>query len=447
MKKLIRIIKNLHIEKLVFKGYGLGFDNSSPVFVLNAVPDDILDVEIIYQKKDVLFGQIRRIIKSSEFRIEPECDVFGKCGGCDWLNISYQEQLRFKQIIIEEIFQKIQIDKIKPIIASQKSFYYRNKSFLPLSELNDKPIIGMFERNSHRVISHKKCFIQPEVFNQIGRKFLEYIKLAKVQIYNEKTGKGTIRHLGFRISESTEELLVIVVTKTSKLPFTKQLVRILLEDFPQISGIIQNINPARGNRILGKKDKILFGKDHFFEKIGNFQFKLNYLSFFQINKEITRKLYSFIKENIKEQATVVDAFSGIGSIGLFISEKVKQVFCIENNEQAVFDAEFNAKLNNIENCSFIRNNVENEISILCRQNQIDAIIFDPPRKGLNEEIVKAVSENKIEQIIYISCNPSTQVRDVIKFIDNGYRIREMQPFDMFPQTYHIENVVVLDKNK
>jgi len=441
------LIKNLQIEKIVFKGYGLGFDNSNPVFVLNAVPDDILDVEIIYRKKDVLFGRIHKIIRSSKFRIEPECNVFGKCGGCDWLNISYQEQLRFKQIIIEEIFQKIRIDKIEPIIASQKSFYYRNKSFLPLSEFKDEPIIGIFERNSHRVISHKKCFIQPEIFDQICREFLEYIKLAKVQIYNEKTGKGTIRHLGFRISESTKELLVIVVTKTSKLPFTKQLVRILLEEFPQITGIIQNINTIRGNKILGKNDKILFGKNHLFEKIGNFQYKLNFLSFFQINQEITGELYSFIKENIKERATVIDAYSGIGSIGLFISEKVKQVFCIENNEQAVFDAEFNANRNNIRNCEFIRGDVEEKISVLCRQNQIDVIIFDPPRKGLNEEIIKAVSENKIEKIIYISCNPSTQVRDIEKFIAIGYRIRKMQPFDMFPQTYHIENVVILDKEK
>ncbi len=446
MKKLIRIIKNLHIDKLVFKGYGLGFDNSVPVFVLNAVPEDILDVVIDYQKKDVLFGSIRKIIKPSQFRKEAECEVFGRCGGCDWLHISYPDQLRFKQDIIKEIFQKFQNVNIESIIASSKHFFYRNKSFLPLSERFDQPVIGMFERNSHRVISHKNCLIQPEIFMQISRQFLKYIKLTKTTIYNERTGKGTLRHIGFRISGSSKEILVVVVTKSSKLPFTKQLVRILSENFPQISGIIQNINPDPGNRILSKKEKILFGKDHLFEKIGNLIFRLNYRSFFQVNNGIAEKLYSFIKDNIKENSVVIDAFSGIGTIGLFISNKAKQVFCIENNEQAVIDAEFNAKLNNIKNCMFIRNYVEDEIQVLCSQNQIDTIIFDPPRKGLNEKIINVISENKIGQIIYISCNPSTQVRDVGKFIDLGYQIGKMQPFDMFPQTYHIENVVILKKN-
>ena len=447
MKKLIRIIPNIQIEKLVFKGYGLGFENFRPVFVLNAVPGDILDVKIINQKKDVLFGQIHRIIKSSKFRIKPECDVFGKCGGCDWLNISYQEQLRFKQVIITEIFHKIQRGKIDQIISSPNQFYYRNKSFLPLAELNNEPIIGMFERNSHRVISHHKCFIQPEIFDQISSQFLVYIKQSKASIYNEIAGKGTIRHLGFRISQATSEILVIIVTRSSKLPFTKQLVRTLTGKFPQITGIIQNINPARGNKILGNKEKILFGKSFLEDQLGNIKFQINYLSFFQVNNGTAEKMYAYIQDNIKENSNVIDAYSGIGAIGLFISQKAKKVFCVENNEQAVLDAEYNARRNNIRNCKFFKSDVEKKVSEFCDKKKINTIIFDPPRKGLKERIIKTVSKNKIEKVIYVSCNPSTQVRDVVKFIENGYQIEKIQPFDMFPQTYHIENVIILERDK
>ena len=187
-KEAMKIIEKLKIEKLVYKGYGLGFNDSNPIFVPNSVPGDVVNVEIEYQKKDVFFGKIKELIERSPYRIEPDCEVFGKCGGCDWLNIPYEKQLEYKQLIINEIFRNVQICQINKIIASPQQEYYRNKSFFPISEVQAQPVIGMFERKSHAVISHKHCKLYPPIFAKIIISFLSYMKAANVTVYNERTG-------------------------------------------------------------------------------------------------------------------------------------------------------------------------------------------------------------------------------------------------------------------
>ncbi|MDP8201839.1 MAG: TRAM domain-containing protein, partial [Candidatus Tenebribacter burtonii] len=221
----MKIIKELKIEKLVYKGLGLGFDGSNPVFVSNAVPGDVLDVQVESTRRQVSFAKIDKIIISSPKRIEADCEVFGKCGGCDWLNISYEDQLEYKQEIVEEIFQNIEIEKINNIIASGKE-PYRNKSFFPVAKKDGKPITGMFESRSHNVIPHKKCLLQPELFDDICKKVLSYIEASKMQVYYERNHSGNIRHIGIRYAEKTNEIIVILVTRNRKIPFSKQLERI-----------------------------------------------------------------------------------------------------------------------------------------------------------------------------------------------------------------------------
>ncbi len=438
-----KIVKDLKIEKLVYKGYGLGFKNSIPFFVPYSVPEDLLDIEITRTKKDVSFGTIRKIKDESENRIKPECEVFGICGGCDWLNIAYKKQLEYKQQIIEEIYYKLQIEKINRIIGSNEEKLYRNKSYFPITQINGKPVIGMFARKSHKVIFHKKCEIHPQIFDKLISDFQKYLVASKTSIYNEKTGNGTARHLGIRFSKTTNELLIIYITKTRKIPFSKQLVRMLLEKYPNIVGIVQNINPKQTNTILGEDEKLLFGRDFLYDKIGDFRFKLNYKSFFQINSIVSGKMYSFVRDNLEPGTNAIDAFCGVGTIGIFISEKAKQVIGIENNANAINDANKNAEMNNIANCEFLKGNVENVLPEIIKRN-IDTIIFDPPRKGLDEKIIFSLPRT-IKKIIYISCNPATQNRDVEKFLEIGFHIKIMQPFDMFPQTYHIENVLILER--
>jgi 23S rRNA (uracil1939-C5)-methyltransferase len=443
-KEAMRIIEKLKIEKLVYKGYGLGFNDSNPIFVPYSVPGDIADVEIEYQKKDVFFGKIKELIKRSPHRIEPDCEVFGKCGGCDWLNIPYEKQLEYKQLIINEIFRNVKVNKVNKILASSQQEYYRNKSFFPISEIQAQPVIGMFERKSHTVIQHKHCRLYPPIFVKIIVTFLSYMKAANVQVYNEQTGKGIARHLGIRYSKITGDILVVLVTKSRKLPFSKQLVRTLTEEFPEIVGIVQNINPARTNTILGNENKLLYGRDHIFEKIGKKRYKLHSSSFFQVNSGIAEQMYDFCRAHIKSNDKIIDAYCGVGSIGIFVADKAAEVIGIENNKFAVQDAVSNAKLDKVENCHFITGDVEQELPILCRKEKFDTIIFDPPRKGLDEHLIKKLPDN-IRKIIYISCNPATQARDAKLLLEKGFKIILMQPFDMFPHTYHIENVLVLER--
>lgn len=443
-KKAMKIIEKLKIEKLVYKGYGLGFNDSNPIFVPNSVPGDVVNVEIEYQKKDVFFGKIKELIIRSPHRIEPDCEVFGKCGGCDWLNIPYDKQLAYKQLIINEIFKNIPILQIKKIIASPQQEYYRNKSFFPISEIHAQPVIGMFERKSHTVISHQHCKLFPPIFAKIIESFLSYMKLANVPVYNERTGKGTARHLGIRYSKTTGDILVVLVTRSRKLPFSKQLVRTLTEEFPEIVGIVQNINPKKTNTILGNENKLLYGRAHIFEKIGKKKYKLHSSSFFQVNSGIAEQMYDFCRVHIDKNDKIIDAYCGVGSIGIFVADKAAEVIGIENNIFAVQDAVANTKLNKVENCSFIKGDVEQELPTLCRKEKFNTIIFDPPRRGLDEHLIKNLSDN-IKKIIYISCNPTTQVRDAKLLMERGFKIISMQPFDMFPHTYHIENVLVLKR--
>ncbi len=429
----------IKIEKLVNKGYGLGFSDSTPVFVPFTVPNDIITAKINFKKGKVIFAKIDEILQKSKHRIEPNCEVFAKCGGCDWLNISYENQLKYKNEVLKEIFHKIEI--VPKICVSPQNFNYRNKCFYPVSTDGQ---IGMYEKLTHDVITHKDCKIQPSFFDELIVIFKDYLQKSKMKIYDEKTGRGNIRYFGIRHSKATNEILIILVTKNRKMPFTNLLVKKLCEKFPNIVGVIQNINPQKSNVILGKDHKVLFGQNYLSEKIGDCQFRLNYNSFFQVNIGTTKLMYDFVKQNIDECSNVIDAYCGVGSIGIFIADKTEKVFGIEIDKNAVLDAEYNAKINGLKNNQFYCANVENKILDLVSSENVDTIIFDPPRKGLDESFRKKIP-HKIKKIVYVSCNPVTQMRDFKDLQNDGFKITKMQAFDMFPQTYHIENVAILER--
>jgi len=441
-----KIIKELDIRKLVYRGYGLGFHDSKPVFVSNAVPGDVVNVCITYKKKDVYFAEIEEIVRHADQRIKPSCEAFGICGGCEWLNINYRSQLNYKEEIIREMIKDLEVEQFLPIEGSDSIERYRNKSFLPVSAEKGTPVFGIYARKTHKVVPHRSCRLNPSIFNELGRVIIDHAITAKVKIYNEKNNKGNLRHIGFRVSKATGEILVILVTRNRKLAFTKQLVNKLLNANSNIVGIIQNINPESVNRILGEDHKLLYGRDYITDKIGDMEFRLNYNSFFQVNNSTMQKLYDFVKAEVPSDVNLLDAYSGIGTIGLYSAEKVKQVYLIEENESAIKDGIYNSSQNRVENAVFISGSVDDNLENVCTENKIDVIIFDPPRKGLTQEIIESVSQNRIGKVIYVSCNPATQMRDLHRFIEHGYRIIKMKPFDMFPHTYHIENVAILERS-
>ncbi|MFO7896459.1 MAG: 23S rRNA (uracil(1939)-C(5))-methyltransferase RlmD [Candidatus Cloacimonadales bacterium] len=435
------ILKNIKIEKVVFRGLGLGFDADGAIFVNSAYPGDILDLQVFRQKKNTRFAEISKIVEASPLRRQANCEVFGDCGGCDWLDINYSDQLALKQEIVGEVFA--QQGEINAIIGSAQTEHYRNKSFMPLARQAGEIRIGMFQKRSHFVVAHQNCQIQPQIFDQIASEFMAYVKASKIKIYDEKTGKGNLRHLGFRINNNQAQVLVILVTKNRKLPFSRQLVSTLTQKFPQISGIIQNINPEAGNVILGGSEKILFGSEYLQDKIGEIEYRLHYRSFFQINHDTTEKLYNYLAQQIEVSEVIIDAYCGVGTIGLYLAAKAAQIYGIESNAAAVSDAQYNQELNNLQNCQFQVGLVEDKLQEICQTQQIDSIIFDPPRKGLDAKIIDILAQQKIAKIIYVSCNPMTQKRDLELLLKLGYQLESIQPFDMFPQTWHIENVLVL----
>ncbi|MBN1949090.1 MAG: 23S rRNA (uracil(1939)-C(5))-methyltransferase RlmD [Candidatus Cloacimonetes bacterium] len=435
----------LVIEKLVHQGYGLGFLDSRSVFVENAAPGDLLQIELTRNTRHFSYGKIVNIISPGPGRVEAQCSAFGQCGGCNWLHLDYQTQIDWKSKIAGEIFRKIHNSAIIPCEPSPLIKGYRNKTFLPVMEKSGEIIIGMYARQSHNVIPHAACQIHPALFDRVCPFFTTYLRKAQVQIYNELKNSGQVRHLGLRYSFSTGELLMIIVTRTAKLPFTRQLTNTILSDFPEVTGIIQNINPEKTNRILGTESKLIYGRDYLWEEIKDLRFRVSYDSFFQVNSSIIESLYNHILDHVPLRSRVLDAYCGTGSIGIFVAARAEKVWGVEVNQRAIDDARLNCQTNRVVNCEFISGRVEDQLEELIAGKGIDTVIFDPPRQGLTPEILDVLHQCTPARIIYVSCDPATQERDVTRLLSAGYRILDIHCFDLFPQTYHQECVVVLVK--
>lgn len=440
-------IDNLRIEKIVNKGFGLAYYDKFTVFIEYALPGDCIKAEILYKKKNALFGKISHYYEHASLKNTNLCPHNGLCGGCDWINLDYNAQLILKNQIIEDIYFPLKkLITPEPIIPSPTPLHYRNKSFLPLCLFNNEPAYGMYARSSHSVIPHQLCYIQPLIFNQIADQILDYIKKSNAEIYNEIDDSGNLRHIGIRQSDATHEILIVLVTKKRKLPFTQLLVKNLVSLFPQIVGIIQNIQPEKTNVIIGEDDKILFGRDYLMENLNEIRFNVHYKAFFQVNSSQTINIYDKIKELSGNNKHVLDAYSGTGSIGLYLAHNHKQITFIESSTEAHLNAIENAKINNISNTSFFNGEVENILPDLINNQKIDLIVFDPPRKGIESSVLSLISQLNIPQIIYMSCNPSTQVRDLRILTELGYKIKKLLTYDMFPHTWHVESLCLLEKN-
>lgn len=336
------------------------------------------------------------------------------------------------------------MEQIQPIIGAEPDMHYRNKVFIPVGMKAGEPVIGMYARKSHDVIPHRQCALHPAFFDDIFSLVHSHIIAANIPVYDEQRNAGILRHVGVRYSERTGQVVVVLVTRGRKLPFAEVLVKNLLKVNPAIVGIIQNINPDPGNRILGGEEKILYGEPYFSDAIGNTSFRVHYQSFMQIHSHQAENLVQYLDRLIPPNSNVVDAFSGIGLLGLSLAGKCNSLYCIEFNEHAVEDTKYNAMLNGCNNVTCILGKVEDELPRLVASQKVDTLIFDPPRKGLEAIIIPIIAEARIPNIIYVSCNPSTQYRDVVSFMNHGYSISEIQPFDLFPQTWHVENVVKLE---
>lgn len=441
---------NIDIIDIGINGEGIGKIDNFTIFVDGALPNETVNIKIIKVKKNYSYGKLIKIIKSSPYRINPICENFGKCGGCNLLHLSYDEQLNIKSKFIQTNLKKIaKIENIKvpKAIGMDNPFNYRNKASFPIN-FTDKVNIGFYRPRSHNIINIDNCLIQNPINNIIIQKIKDFIKESNISIYNENTGKGDLRHIVTRIANKTNELLICVVINNNKFLYGDLLIK-NFKDIPNIDSIVINYNTKNNNVILGDKVETILGKGYIVDYIKDLKFNISPLSFYQVNPIQTEVLYETALNfcNLTGNEIVFDAYCGIGTISLFLAKKCKKVYGIEIVPDAIKNAISNAELNNINNAEFFIGRSEDIIPKLIFENNIcpDVIVVDPPRKGCDKVLLDSIIKTSIKKLVYISCDNSTLSRDIAYLSKFGFKLDKIQPVDMFCMTTHIECVALITR--
>ena len=432
-----------------FEGEGIAKIENYTIFVPNAIKGEKIKILIVKVLASHAFGKILEIISASPNRIESDCKTYKRCGGCNLRHIEYSETLKMKQNAVQSLVNKTLKNKVivQKVIGMENPYHYRNKAQYPIGQDKDgKPIIGVFANRTHEIIPISNCLIQNEKTEKVAKFVLEFIEKNNISIYNEKTGKGLVRHIVTKIGIKTNEIMCVLVINGNEFPKEKELIKAITNHFPNVNTIIKNINKKNTNVILGEKNVILYGDGYIKDKLGEYIFKISPLSFYQVNPIQAERLYQIGVEaaKITNKDIVFDLYCGIGTISLFMSKYAKKVYGIEIVKEAVEMAKENALLNKVENVEFLNGNVEKILDDLIYKNNIipDIVMADPPRKGLDKRSINDILCLKPKKFVYISCNPATLVRD-LSILEDMYSIKYIQPVDMFPFTSHVECVAVL----
>ena len=456
----------IEIEKIVFGGEGLGRVDGFAVFVPMSVPGDKLEIDIISMKKSYARGLITRIIEPSKDRIEDLSKVsFEDFDGCDFGMLKYEKQLEYKDKMLEEVLTKISgIDlenvQVGKIIGSDEKVNYRNKTAEPFFKKDGIIQTGFYSRKSHNVFLAKENLLKSEIAKMIIDKFLQKVNSfsgtkKEFKVFNEINNTGFLKQIMVRNNEKNEVMIIVIVNKNSQYNQLSKVLEEMYDENECIKSVYISVKTEQNNVILGKNIH-LFGSQYLEEEMEGLKFKIYPNSFFQINKKQALKLYDTAIEFLNEEKnnknngkiyekTVIDAFSGTGTIAMMLSKNIKKVIGIESVESSTLAAKLTSYENSIQNVEFVNGKVEKELPKILKRENIGAIVFDPPRRGIEEIALKSVIKNKIEKIIYISCNPATFARDVKILTENGYVLKKITPVDMFPQTGHIEVVGLLEK--
>lgn len=433
------------IEDLGHNGEGIGRVDGFTVFVDGGIPGDIVLAKIQTLKKNYAVGKILEIIESSSDRIKPVCSLSSICGGCQIMHMDYQAQLEMKRKRVKENIQRIgKIDTIvHPTIGMDNPYEYRNKAQIPVGIVDGKSILGFYKRGSHDIVGTDNCRIQSAINTDVIQIIKKYIDDNKVSVYNEKTRKGLIRHIVTKVGFTTGEVMVVIITNGNELPFKEELIMALKKKISGLKSVIHNINDKNTNVIFGKETKVIFGEDKIVDYIGDLKFNISAHSFYQVNPVQTKVLYGKALEyaNLTGSENVFDIYCGIGTISLFVAKKAKQVWGVEVVQTAINDAKENAVINNINNAEFYVGKAEDIVPKLYKQGiKADVVIVDPPRKGCEQSVLETIVNMNPERVVYVSCNPATLARDLAFLDENGYKVIEVQPVDMFPHTAHVECV-------
>jgi 23S rRNA (uracil1939-C5)-methyltransferase len=457
------LLTNILVEDYAAEGKSLARVDGKVIFIENVVPGDIVDIRLTKNKKDWAEGFVTGWHQYSPDRVEPFCSHFGVCGGCRWQMLPYPKQLQYKQKQVEDVLQrigKIALPAIAPILGAAGSTLYRNKMeytfsnkrFLLPQELHDPAVTseqnvagfharGLFDK----VVDIDTCYLQEEPTNRLRKAIKEFALEKDLPFYDIKLHQGWLRTLQLRIC-TTGEVMANLVLGYADEEMTRLLTDRLVRQFPELTTLLITINPKWNDSLTDLDPRVVHGKGYVVEKLEDFQFKIGPKSFFQTNTRQGERLYQVTREfaELTGKETVYDLYCGTGSIGIFVSRQAARIVGVEVIAEAIGDAKENAALNGIDHARFFAGDVVDicNDAFFAAEGRPDVIITDPPRAGMHESLVKKILEIGAETVVYVSCNPATQARD-LQGLDARYAVTRVQPVDMFPHTHHIENIVQL----
>ena len=459
------------IEDIGVNGEGIGKVDGYTLFIKDAVIGDVAEVKVMKAKKNYGYARLMQVITPSEYRVEPRCNFARKCGGCQIQEMSYEQQLAFKQKKVRDNLERIGgfspelLDEtMEPIVGMQEPFCYRNKAQFPFGTDKDgNPITGFYAGRTHDIIANTDCALGVPANREILEIILRFMRKYQIPSYDEKTGEGLIRHALIRYGFTTKEIMVCLVINRAEekmhaqkewIPHQNELVE-MLTAIKGMTSITVSPNPKRTNVIMGDSYKVLWGQGTITDYIGNVKYQISPLSFYQVNPVQTEKLYKLTLEyaGLQGEETVWDLYCGIGTISLFLAQKAKEVRGVEIVPQAIEDARRNAEMNDIQNAEFYVGKAEEVLPEYYEKYQkahsgetarADVIVVDPPRKGCEESLLKTMLDMKPERIVYVSCDSATLARDLKYLCENGeYEVKKWRAVDQFPMTVHVESIVLL----
>ena len=447
-------ILTVEIEDMGTEGQGIGKIQGYTIFVKDAVIGDVAEVKLMKLKKNYGYARLMKLLTPSRYRTEPECGVYRQCGGCQIQPLMYAEQLKFKEKKVLNNLERIggfsQVP-MEPIMGMEEPYHYRNKAQFPIGKNKTGEVItGFYAGRTHDIISNTDCCLGVEENQTILQIVLDFMKRYHILPYSEETGKGLVRHVLIRKGFATGELMMCLVINGKKLPHKEQLIE-KLTALEGMRSITLNVNQKKTNVILGEEVITLWGEDYIQDNIGEITYRISPLSFYQVNPVQTKRLYETALEyaGLSGQETVWDLYCGIGTISLFLAQRAKQVYGVEIIPQAIEDARANASLNGITNATFYVGKAEEVLPELYQRESIyaDVIVVDPPRKGCDEKCLDTIVKMQPERVVYVSCDSATLARDLRYLCDRGYELKRVRACDMFPQTVHVETVVLMSKVK
>ena len=454
------------IEDIGVGGEGIGKVDGYTLFIKDAIIGDVVEAKIVKAKKNYGYARLMNIVTPSENRVEkPACPMARRCGGCQIQEMKYGAQLSFKEGKVRGNLERIGevptelLDKVmQPIVGMEEPFHYRNKAQFPIGTDKEGHIItGFYAGRTHSIIPNTDCTLGVAVNQKILEIILHFMENNHISAYDEEKHKGLVRHVLIRYGFKTDEIMVCLVMNGEKLPHAEKLVDKLCE-ISGMTSITISVNKAKTNVIMGNEIKLLWGQTYITDYIGNVKYQISPLSFYQVNPVQTEKLYGLALDyaDLNGNETVWDLYCGIGTISLFLAQNAKQVYGVEIVPQAIDDARNNAKINDITNAEFYVGKAEEVLPEYYREYQeshggetahADVIVVDPPRKGCEESLLQTIVDMQPEKVVYVSCDSATLARDVKFLRESGYELKKITPVDQFPNTVHVETVVLLSHKK